>query len=424
MEIEADERTGYGNKRIHNRLGGGGAGAAASGSDKSNRVCFHWQAGRCNRHPCPFLHSDPGTSSASSKRQNLVWQNPNSNGGYQSSNWGKGRGSRFNNGGASSSSKVEKLCKNIDGNCPFGERCRYLHTWSVGEGFSLITPLQGHQKVITGIALPSGSDKLYSGSKDETVKMWDCQTGQCAATVTMGGEVGCMINEGPWLFVGIPNSIKVWNVESGHEMVLAGPTGQVYALAVGNGMLFAGTQDGRILAYRFNELTNNFEPAAALEGHRLPVISLVFNNGRLYSGSMDKTVKVWDLTSLQCVQTLLDHTNVVMALLWWDQFLLSCSLDNTVKIWVTNEAGQMEVTYTHTEEHGVVALCGIIDAQSKPVLLCSLNDNSVRLYDLPSFSERGKIFSRQEVRATKLGPGGLFFTGDGTGELKVWQWTK
>jgi hypothetical protein len=33
---------------------------------------------------------------------------------------------------------------------------------------------------------------------------------------------------------------------------------------------------------------------------------------------------------------------------------------------------------------GALALSGMPDAQSKPVLLCSLNDNTVRLYDLPS----------------------------------------
>ena len=27
--------------------------------------------------------------------------------------------------------------------------------------------------------------------------------------VNLGGEVGCMISEGPWLFVGIPNVVKV-----------------------------------------------------------------------------------------------------------------------------------------------------------------------------------------------------------------------
>lgn len=35
-----------------------------------------------------------------------------------------------------------------------------------------------HGQVVTGIAFPSGSDKLYTGSKDESVRMWDCQSGQ------------------------------------------------------------------------------------------------------------------------------------------------------------------------------------------------------------------------------------------------------
>ena len=34
------------------------------------------------------------------------------------------------------------------------------------------------QQVVSGIALPIGSDKLYTGSKDETVRVWDCQSGQ------------------------------------------------------------------------------------------------------------------------------------------------------------------------------------------------------------------------------------------------------
>jgi len=128
------------------------------------------------------------------------------------------------------------------------------------------------------------------------------------------------------------------------------------------------------------------------------------------------------LGTFQCIQTLRDHTSVVMSLLCWDQFLLSCSLDNTVKVWVATPSGALEVTYTHNEEHGVLALCGMNDEQAKPVLLCSCNDNTVRLYDLPSFNERGRIFSRNEVRAFQIGPGGLFFTGDGMGELKVWNW--
>lgn len=96
--------------------------------------------------------------------------------------------------------------------------------------------------------------------------------------INLGGEVGCMINEGPWIFVGVPNVVKVnytycfcfgydtvmlrhiragkmmfvffvgyvilqaWNTQTNTDLSLTGPVGQVYALAVGNDLLLAGTQ--------------------------------------------------------------------------------------------------------------------------------------------------------------------------------------
>ncbi|XP_039114925.1 zinc finger CCCH domain-containing protein 17 [Dioscorea cayenensis subsp. rotundata] len=416
MDIEAGDR--YGNKRIHQRIGGSNPSSISERSN--NKVCHHWRAGRCNRHPCPFLHAEPSIDSLPKRHQpavehhSLVWKNPGTNPGPPSK-WGKARAPQ---------KAPDKICKYfISGNCNYGERCRFLHSWFVGDSFSLLTPLQGHQKVITGIALPAGSDKLYSGSKDESVRVWDCQTGQCVGVINLGGEIGCMISEGPWIFVGIPNAVKAWNTQTATDLSLSGPTGQVYALVVGNEMLFAGIQDGHILAWKFSAVGNCFEPAASLSGHRLGVVSLVVGAMRLYSGSMDNTIRVWDLVTLQCIQTLTDHTSVVMSVLCWDQFLLSCSLDRTIKVWVATETGSLEVTYTHNEEQGLLALGGMHDAQAKPVLLCSCNDNVVRLYDLPSFTERGKIFSKDEVRAMQVGPGGLFFTGDGTGEVKVWKWS-
>ncbi|KAG6747462.1 hypothetical protein POTOM_049866 [Populus tomentosa] len=70
---------------------------------------------------------------------------------------------------------------------------------------------------------------------------------------------------------------------------------------------------------------------------------------------------------------------------------------------------------------GLLTLCGMHDLEGKPILLCSSNDSSVHLFDLPSFSEKGKIFAKQEIRAIQTGPGGLFFTGDGTGQVRVWN---
>ncbi|KAF6133957.1 hypothetical protein GIB67_040721 [Kingdonia uniflora] len=429
----------HGHKRVFSRLG---SAPSQSVESQNQKVCFHWRAGRCNRNPCLFRHEElPHNSNNIMPSMKRFDDRSNGNGFNQNnkyirgkpsnpnpasnvnlhppSKWGRGG---HNGGGFPRVTQIDKVCKYwMMGKCNYGDACKFQHQWFTSDSFSFLTQLTGHTKAITSIAFPLGSAKLYSGSKDESVRVWDCETGQCTGVINLGSEIGCMISEGPWIFVGIQNAVKAWNTQTTTDLTLNGPVGLVYSLVVGNGMLFAGTHDGNILAWKAG--TNDFEPAAALQGHSLAVISLVVGANRLYSGSMDHTIKVWDLETLSCIQTLTEHTSVVMSVLCWEQFLLSCSLDKTIKVWAATDSGNLEVTYTHKEENGLLALCGMHDTEAKPVLICPCNDNTVRLYDLPSFNERGKIYSKEEIRSTQIGPGGLFFTGDGTGELKVWKCT-
>eukprot|EP00850_Spirogloea_muscicola_P023742 SM000385S14620 [mRNA] locus=s385:43261:46177:+ [translate_table: standard] len=316
-----------------------------------------------------------------------------------------------------------------------------------------MTELKGHEKAVRAIALPAGSSQLYTGGQDKSVRVWDCVTGQCTSVVQMGGDVGALLSESGWLFVGLPNEVKTWNMQSAAQHSLTGPKGQVHSMAINGDMLFAGTHDGNILLWKFNPSSNGFDPVVSLTGHTLPVLVLQVASNRLYSGSMDQSIRVWDLSSGQCVQTLLGHTGIVMGLLCWEQYLLSCSLDGTIKVWGMSSSGQLENTYTHPETdetpngagdaprdnaqtkadqgrslcslkgQGALSLSGTIDGASKPVLLCAYNDNTVRLYDLPTFTERGALFTLEEVRALHVGPGGIMFSGDSHGDVKVWRWT-
>jgi len=65
------------------------------------------------------------------------------------------------------------------------------------------------EQLITGMTIPNGSDKLYSGSTDGTLRTWDCHTGQCVNVTNLGTEVTSLISKGHWIFVGLPNTIKV-----------------------------------------------------------------------------------------------------------------------------------------------------------------------------------------------------------------------
>lgn len=407
------------------------------GSSAKNGVCRFWMAGCCKRSDCRFLHPEvpaPGVKKS--------WKNPN----YhvpktsQISGVPRRQGSEFEVKSAKKPCNVtqsaqtsetkdvmkrqnkepkKQLCKYwVTGNCVYGDQCKNLHSWYYGDGFTMLAKLKGHTKAVTGIALPPGSDKLYSVSKDNSMRVWNCHTGQCGEVVNFDDECGSLMSEGPCIFVGLPNAIKAWNLEFQAEITLNGPVvGQVYAMEVGNNMFFAATQDGNISVWK----TCSSEVAATLRGHTGAVVSLVVGANRLYSGSMDKTIKVWDLETLKCLQTLHGHSEVVMSVLCWDSFLLSGSLDGQIKVWAATESGNLEVVNECDEGHGILGFCGITDAEAKPILLCSCNDNSVRLYELPSFNERGRIYAKAEVRTLQIGTGGLFFTGDAMGQLTVWK---
>lgn len=153
MDVDTSGREG--NKRVYQRLG--------ASNDRQQKVCFHWRAGKCNRFPCPFLHRElaPPTSSngTASKRPHgfaddmgTTRRTPNFTPNSQSfSTWGRGNGAGAGNRVLK---KTEKLCNYwVQGSCSFGDKCRYLHSWSLGEHFSLLTQLEGHQKVLIPITL-------------------------------------------------------------------------------------------------------------------------------------------------------------------------------------------------------------------------------------------------------------------------------
>ena len=68
-------------------------------------------------------------------------------------------------------------------------------------------------------------------------------------------------------------------------------------------------------------------------------------------------------------------------------------------------------------------MAGAVDGQQRPLLLSSYNDDGcVRLWDLPSFAERGSLPAVKDARALAAVPGGVLVAGDKGGTVKVWRW--
>ena len=72
-----------------------------------------------------------------------------------------------------------------------------------------------------------------------------------------------------------------------------------------------------------------------LTGHRGAVATVSFSpdSQLLASGGFDRTLKLWDANTGECLKTLRGHTGGVLSVLWQFPQIISSSLDGTIKLW-------------------------------------------------------------------------------------------
>lgn len=82
---------------------------------------------------------------------------------------------------------------------------------------------------------------------------------------------------------------------------------------------------------------NNYKLSKTLEGHYNSVLSATYSPDGKYiaSGSKDRTIKIWNAKSGECIKTLKGHTLDVLCVAWSPngEIIASCSADETIKIW-------------------------------------------------------------------------------------------
>ena len=83
-------------------------------------------------------------------------------------------------------------------------------------------------------------------------------------------------------------------------------------------------------------------------GHAHWVLCLTAHDGKLYSGSFDSTIKVWNLSTNKLITTLRGHTANVSYLTIDDGKRYSRSWDMTIKIWNCSDRKLIATLKGHT----------------------------------------------------------------------------
>ena len=164
------------------------------------------------------------------------------------------------------------------------------------------------------VVLPTG--ELASCSRDESIRIWNLQSGQLVRNVTFDGWVD-------FLAV-LPNGLLASAASDGSSIRLINTTtGQVERIIDESEGSYKGCllvlPSGAFAAGVSNIIDiwslQNYKINMVLRGHTDIVLSLVsLPNGGLASGSSDKTIRIWNLLSGE-TRRVLQSTNSVESLL-------------------------------------------------------------------------------------------------------------
>lgn len=261
------------------------------------------------------------------------------------------------------SGSIYSLCLSLDGQTLIsGSRDTtikiwHLHTLDIYQsnstnrliGDGLIDTLTGHSESINAVVISPNGQIIISGSEDNTIKLWDLNSGECLAT--LAGH------------------------EAGVRAVAISPDGQ---------LLVSGSADNTIKLWQLPSVENEPicpDPIYTLTGHSDDVKCLaISHDGQiLASGSQDKTIKLWDLETGELKTTLIEHWREVnhLTISSDGRNLISCSGDETIQVW---QLETLKLLHSFAGHQGAVAVVAI--SPEGQLIVSSSWDHTIRVWGM------------------------------------------
>lgn len=193
--------------------------------------------------------------------------------------------------------------------------------------------LVDHNNSVNCICFSPDSQKFASGSSDKTIKIWDALSCKLIRTLPINTSYVtsiCFLADSRRIVSGYQDkSIKIWDTV----------TGKLIQTFMGT----IGIAGGHTLAissiHSFQNLQNHTE--------------------LIVSGSVDKTIKIWDILTGKLLQTLDGHTDWVKSVYFSPngQQIVSGSLDKTIKIWDTLSGKLLQTLDGHSDSDPISSVC-------------------------------------------------------------------
>lgn len=168
--------------------------------------------------------------------------------------------------------------------------------------------------------------------------------------------------------------------------------------------------------------SENSDQPYTLKGHSSDVNSVTFSpDGQmLVTGSDDRTIKLWNLTTKQEIRTLVGHSSYIYAIAISPdgQIIASGSVDKTIKLWNLNTGKEIRTLIGHSNSVASVAF-----SPDGKLLASSSLDKTIKLWNLETNKEiRTLTGHSQAVASVAFSPDGLTLaSGSYDKTIKLWN---
>ncbi len=296
-----------------------------------------------------------------------------------------------------------------------------------GTGWQPFKTLVGHQSWVTAAAFTPHQPILATGSLDDTVRLWNWQTGELLHALkghARGVNDVAIDRRGQRLVsCGDDATVKIWHLGDGSlRHVLKGHLRDVTAIALGSGdnLLASASEDGTLKLWNLRQgtLVKTLPGSAGM----LKAVALASGDQQLVSGGLDNTVRLWDIQTATTLKVLTGHTNTVnqLAVSPDGRLIASASKDRTVRLWDLS-AGTLRYTLQgHSQEVNTVAF--FPDGKR---LVSGSSDGTLKLW----LSQDGTL---QDTLSAHINPvhqvaiqsnGKLLASASADKTIKLWRWT-
>lgn len=253
-------------------------------------------------------------------------------------------------------------------------------------GWHCVGELKGHSSWVTTVDFNPRTPTLVSGSLDDTIRVWNLQTGQNMITLDghSRGVNQVKIGAGGQVLAscGDDDLVKVWNLSDGSLLhTLSGHMRDVTSVAISQDgyLLASGSEDRTIKLWKLDKGTL----AKTLTGSAGMIRSVAWahQSGFLVSGGLDNKVRLWNLESGKMVRALPGHLNSVNEIAMSNEggWIASASKDRSVRIWDLASGNLLQTLRGHTQEVNTVA----ITTDSRAVISGG-SDGTVRIWNAQS----------------------------------------